>query len=38
MVGDKMEMNAIMVFTAAIVGGMACGFSGMVFIPMVGIL
>jgi predicted PurR-regulated permease PerM len=34
-----MEMNAMMVFTAVIVGGMVWGFSGMVlFIPMVGIL
>jgi predicted PurR-regulated permease PerM len=39
LVGDKMEMNAMMVFTAVIVGGMVWGFSGMVlFIPMVGIL
>jgi predicted PurR-regulated permease PerM len=39
LVGDKMEMNAMMVFTAVIVGGMVWGFSGMVlFIPMVGVL
>jgi len=39
LVGDKMEMNAAVVFTAVIIGGMIWGFSGMVlFIPLVGIL
>lgn len=39
LIGDKMEMNAMMVFTAVIVGGMIWGFSGMVlFIPLLGIL
>ena len=39
LIGDKMEMNAMMVFTAVVVGGMIWGFSGMVlFIPMLGIL
>jgi predicted PurR-regulated permease PerM len=39
LIGDKMEMNAMMVFTAVVVGGMVWGFSGMVlFIPMLGIL
>lgn len=39
MVGDKMEMNAMMVFSAVILGGMIWGFSGMVlFIPLLGIL
>lgn len=39
LIGDKMEMNAMMVFTAVIVGGMIWGFSGMVlFIPMLGIV
>lgn len=39
LVGDKMEMNAMVVFTAVIVGGMIWGFSGMVlFIPMMGML
>ncbi len=39
LVGDKMEMNAMMVFTGVIVGGMIWGFSGMVlFIPILGIL
>jgi len=39
LVGDKMEMNAMMIFTAVIVGGMIWGFSGMVlFIPILGIL
>lgn len=39
LIGDKMEMNAMMVFTAVVVGGMIWGFSGMVlFIPLLGIL
>jgi predicted PurR-regulated permease PerM len=39
LVGDKMEMNAMMVFSAVVVGGMIWGFSGMVlFIPLLGIL
>lgn len=39
LIGDKMEMNAMMVFTAVVVGGMIWGFSGMVlFIPMLGVL
>lgn len=39
LVGDKMEMNAAVVFTAVIIGGMIWGFSGMVlFIPLVGVL
>ena len=39
LVGDKMEMNAMVVFTAVIVGGMIWGFSGMVLlIPLLGIL
>ncbi len=39
LIGDKMEMNAGMVFTAVVVGGMVWGFSGMVlFIPLLGIL
>jgi len=38
-IGDKMEMNAMMVFSAVVVGGMIWGFSGMVlFIPLLGIL
>ncbi|MDH4092241.1 MAG: AI-2E family transporter [Cyclobacteriaceae bacterium] len=38
LVGNKMEMNAAIVFTAVIVGGMIWGFAGMVlFIPLVGI-
>ncbi len=39
LIGDKMEMNAMMVFSAVVVGGMIWGFSGMVlFIPLLGIL
>jgi len=39
LIGDKMEMNAMMVFTAVVVGGMIWGFSGMVlFIPLLGVL
>jgi predicted PurR-regulated permease PerM len=39
LVGDKMEMNAMIVFSAVIVGGMIWGFSGMVlFIPLLGII
>ena len=39
LVGDQMEMNAMVVFTGVIVGGMIWGFSGMVlFIPLLGIL
>lgn len=39
LIGDKMEMNAMMVFTSVVVGGMIWGFSGMVlFIPLLGIL
>lgn len=39
LVGDKMEMNAMIVFSAVIVGGMIWGFSGMVlFIPLLGVL
>lgn len=39
LIGDKMEMNAMMVFSAVVIGGMIWGFSGMVlFIPLLGIL
>lgn len=39
LIGDKMEMNAMTVFTGVILGGMIWGFSGMVlFIPLLGIL
>lgn len=39
LVGDKMEMNAMVVFSGVIIGGMIWGFSGMVlFIPLLGIL
>ena len=39
LVGDKMEMNAMVVFPGVIIGGMIWGFSGMVlFIPLLGIL
>ncbi len=39
LVGDKMKMNAMVVFTAVVVGGMIWGFSGMVlFIPLLGVL
>ncbi|MCA6075434.1 AI-2E family transporter [Fulvivirga sedimenti] len=39
LVGDKMKMNAMVVFTAVILGGMIWGFSGMVlFIPLLGVL
>lgn len=39
LVGDKMQMNAMVVFSAVIVGGMIWGFSGMVlFIPLLGII
>jgi predicted PurR-regulated permease PerM len=39
LIGDKMEMNAMMVFSGVVVGGMIWGFSGMVlFIPLLGIL
>jgi predicted PurR-regulated permease PerM len=39
LIGDKMEMNAGIVFTAVIIGGMIWGFSGMIlFIPFVGIV
>jgi predicted PurR-regulated permease PerM len=39
LVGDKMAMNAMVVFTAVIVGGMIWGFSGMVlFIPLLGVV
>jgi predicted PurR-regulated permease PerM len=39
LVGDKMEMNAMVVFTGVIIGGLIWGFSGMVlFIPLLGIL
>jgi predicted PurR-regulated permease PerM len=39
LVGDKMEMNAMMVFTSVIIGGMVWGLSGMVlFIPLLGVL
>ena len=39
LIGDKMEMNAMVVFTAVIAGGMIWGFSGMVlFIPLLGVL
>ena len=39
LVGNKMEMNAAVEFSAVIVGGMVWGFSGMVlFIPMVGVV
>ena len=39
LIGDQMEMNAMMVFTAVVVGGMIWGFSGMVlFIPLLGLL
>jgi predicted PurR-regulated permease PerM len=39
LIGDKMEMNAMIVFSAVIIGGMIWGFSGMVlFIPLLGVL
>lgn len=39
LVGDKMEMNAMMVFSAVVIGGIIWGFSGMVlFIPLLGVL
>lgn len=39
LVGDQMEMNAMVVFTGVIIGGMIWGFSGMVlFIPLLGML
>lgn len=39
LVGDRMEMNAFVIFTAVITGGLIWGFSGMIlFIPLVGIL
>ncbi len=39
LIGDKMQMNAMVVFTAVIVGSMIWGFSGMVlFIPFLGIV
>jgi len=38
-IGDKMEINAMMIFTGVIVGGIIWGFSGMVlFIPILGII
>ncbi len=39
LVGDQMEMNAMIVFSAVILGGMIWGFSGMVlFIPILGVV
>ncbi|HEX5002034.1 MAG TPA: AI-2E family transporter [Bacteroidia bacterium] len=39
LVGNKMEMNAMVVFTGVIIGGVLWGVSGMVlFIPFLGIL
>ena len=39
LLGDKMEMNAAVVFTSVIVGGLIWGFSGMIlFIPFAGIV
>jgi predicted PurR-regulated permease PerM len=39
LLGDKLKINAFMVFVAIIVGGMIWGVSGMIlFIPLVGIL
>jgi predicted PurR-regulated permease PerM len=38
LIGDKMEMNAAVVFTSVIIGGLIWGFSGMIlFIPLGGI-
>ncbi|MDZ7645696.1 MAG: AI-2E family transporter [Cytophagales bacterium] len=39
LIGDKMEMNAGVVFTSVIIGGLIWGFSGMIlFIPLSGIV
>ena len=39
LVGNKMEMNAMIVFTGVIIGGVLWGVSGMVlFIPLMGII
>ncbi len=39
LVGDKMKMNAMVVFTGVILGSLIWGFSGMVlFIPILGVL
>lgn len=39
LVGNKMEMNAMIVFTGVIIGGILWGVSGMVlFIPILGII
>jgi predicted PurR-regulated permease PerM len=39
LVGNKMEMNAMIVFTGVIIGGVLWGVSGMVlFIPLLGII
>ena len=39
LIGNKMEMNSMVVFTAVVVGGMIWGLSGMVlFIPLLGVV
>ncbi|MBL0743105.1 AI-2E family transporter [Chryseolinea lacunae] len=39
LIGNKMEMNSMVVFSAVVVGGMIWGLSGMVlFIPLLGVL
>jgi len=38
LLGDSMEVNAAIIFTAVFIGGLIWGFSGMVlFIPLAGV-